>query len=314
LLFTLVGPAGAGKNSLMRTALSRVGSLSQLPTATTRPIRPGEAEGREHYYLTVERFKSLIEDGALLEHQIIHGNLYGMLRSTVEQALQSGSFVIADIDILGAMRARELFPANAISIFIQPPSIASLVERMRARGDADAEIAKRLVRVPMELSLAARCDYQIINEDMDRAGERLIALIEAIIANAPPAPGETLLLASRFRYHVAVTVMHEDAQLTSQVGDSLIVPLESDERLPHLAAQRAISARLGVAPESVRVIGGKPDGEFIPPISFTVTQTNGEETIVFAYDARLSARTPPPDGWHWQENVSAAEAEMTTAS
>lgn len=141
LLFTLVGPAGAGKSRLLKYVLERT-PLRQLPTATTRSIRPGEQEGREHLYISRDSFRDMIDNDQLLEYQVIHGNLYGMPRKPVEAALDSGQSIIADIEVLGAARARETYPDNVVSIFIQPPSIGALIERMRERRESEAEIGK----------------------------------------------------------------------------------------------------------------------------------------------------------------------------
>jgi guanylate kinase len=306
-LFTLVGPAGAGKNHLMGDALARVTTLRQLPTATTRAIRPTEQEGREHYYLTRAAFEKLIGEGALLEYQPIHGNLYGMLRQTVEDALRDGRHVIADIDILGALRARDLFPDNVICIFIQPPSIAALIERMRKRetkktpDERDAEIAKRLVRVPMELARAADCDYHILNDDAKRAADLLMRVIDGVIAGQPLSqlPTDEMLTTCAFRYVVTALPVWNDEQLTRVEGEPLTIPLPLDELYPHHAALNAVSNALNLHLDDSDVIGGTPEGAFIPPLTFSAHEDECEEVITFAYHIRLPARIDPPSGWHW---------------
>jgi len=299
-LFTLVGPAGAGKNHLMRAALARVNGLSQLPTATTRPIRPTEQEGREHFYLTRAAFEQLIVDNALLEYQPIHGNLYGMLRTTVEDALRDGRCVIADIDIFGALRARDLFPNNAISIFIQPPSIATLIERMRTRGDRDAEIAKRLVRVPLELANAPLCDYHILNDYADRASTLLVSMIESVMARRPIAqPVDDAMMMCAFRYVVAAIPVFGEQKLVRITGDAPTMPLPVDELYPHRAALAALDSALGWHADESDVIGGEPDGTFIPPMAFTAHENAEAEQITFIYHVRLPARIDAPPGWMW---------------
>ncbi|PJF26495.1 MAG: hypothetical protein CUN53_07615 [Phototrophicales bacterium] len=308
-LITLVGPAGAGKNHLMHTALNRISRLEQLPTATTRPIRPGEQEGREHYYLTRSAFEALIEQNKLLEHQEIHGNLYGMLRDTVETALSKGRTAIADIDILGALYARQLYPNNTISIFIQPPSIAALIERMRARKDKDAEIAKRLVRVPMEMSHADRCDYRILNDDAGRASDLLVKMIESVIAGSPipQPPGETGALC-QFRYQVAVAPVLDGETLTRN-GERLLTEMPEGETLPHRAALEAARQAWQIDIDETQIIGAERDGSFIPPLSFTCEERDAGEFVTFTYGLRLNERITPV-GWTWTPlNTRAAVPE-----
>jgi guanylate kinase len=292
----------------MHAALDRIPRLEQLPTATTRPIRPGEQEGREHFYLTRSAFEALIAQGKLLEYQVIHGNLYGMLRDTVETALLQGRIVIADIDILGALHARELYPHNTLSIFIQPPSIAALIARMRARKDKDAEIAKRLVRVPMEMAHADRCDYRIINDDAQRASDLLKTIIESVVARQPiPQPPSETEALCQFRYQVAVAPVVNGETLT-QNGTRLLITMLDSETMPHRAALEAARQTWGIDAEEAQIIGGERDGSFIPPLSFTCEERDAEEIVTFTYGLRLSERITPA-GWEWTpiESLSAAQ-------
>jgi guanylate kinase len=162
LFFTLVGPAGAGKNRLIKHVLAQT-PLHQVATATTRPIRPGEQEGREHLYRSVEEFQQMIERGELLEHQVVHGQLYGMPRASIEASLEKGESIIADIEVKGAAEAQAAYPESAVSIFIETSTIGSLIERMRERGESESEIGKRLLRIPMELDEAPQSKYFILN-------------------------------------------------------------------------------------------------------------------------------------------------------
>lgn len=179
LLFVLIGPAGVGKNALMGYVLQRLTDLQQLPTATTRPMRPGETQGREHDFITREEFQRLIDQNSLIEHQVVHENLYGTPRQTVEQALANETDRIADIEIFGAKALRSAYPHHAIAVFIQPPSTDDLRGRMEKRGESQAEIEKRMQRVAMEMDYAPNCDYLITNDDVDRAGEILYSIIVA---------------------------------------------------------------------------------------------------------------------------------------
>ncbi len=115
LLFVIVGPAGVGKNALMNSVLDRVSDLRQLPTATTRGIRPDEQAGREHLFVSVGEFQRMIADNELLENQEVHGNFYGVPRLTVEQAIAQEHDLIADIDVLGATALHNNFPDHTVT-------------------------------------------------------------------------------------------------------------------------------------------------------------------------------------------------------
>lgn len=179
LIFVLIGPAGVGKNAMMKNVLGRIDTLRQVPTATTRGIRPTEQEGREHHFVTRADFEQMISDKALIEHQVIHGELYGIPRSTVENAIDAGEDIIADIDVLGAIDLRQLYPDNSILIFVQPPSIEELRQRMEIRGESPAEIEKRMLRVETEMPYAPQCDYLITNDDLTKASETLYGIVLA---------------------------------------------------------------------------------------------------------------------------------------
>jgi guanylate kinase len=179
LLFVIVGPAGVGKNALMNTVLHRFTDLHQLPTATTRAIRPGEQQGREHMFVSVGEFQRMIAADELVEHQVVHENYYGVPRKTVEQAIAVEDDLIADIDVLGATALRSNYSDHTVLIFLQPPSIDELRHRMEKRGESPAEIEKRMRRVEMELAYAPECDYLITNDEMDKAGETLYGIVLA---------------------------------------------------------------------------------------------------------------------------------------
>jgi guanylate kinase len=179
LLFTLVGPGGAGKNALINGVLHRVDNLRQLPTATTRPIRPHEQPGREHQFVTLEEFQRLIRSGELIEWTEVHPNrYYGTPRATVERAIANGEDLIADIDVKGATKIDAEYPENTVAIFIAPPSMEELEMRMRARGESEEEIAKRLQRANMEMTYRDQYDHVIINSRLEQAIRELESIIE----------------------------------------------------------------------------------------------------------------------------------------
>lgn len=186
LLFILVGPTGAGKNTLMNHVIDDLPDLAQLPTATTRPIRPNEKEGREHHFVTRQAFEQMIANDQLLEWQNVHGKLYGVPRQTVEAAIDARLDRIADVDILGAMSVQAAYPDNTVLVFIQPGDSTSLDdttetirERLGIRGESEAEIENRVARVQMELNHAHHCDYLIFNNDLGTAVKELHSVIAA---------------------------------------------------------------------------------------------------------------------------------------
>ena len=183
LLFILVGPTGAGKNTIMNGVLKQMDTIRQLPTATTRDIRDNEKEGREHHFVTRETFEQMIVDEELLEWQEVHGRLYGVPRGTVEQLINDEQDRIADIDILGALMVRSLYPDNVVLVFVQPASTENMEavvrERLSQRGDTPDEIERRLPRIEMEMQLAPLCDYLIINDDLDTSIQNATAIIRA---------------------------------------------------------------------------------------------------------------------------------------
>lgn len=301
LLFVLVAPAGAGKNRLMQSLMERIDHVKQLPTATTRPIRPGEQEGREHFYLTKEAFLKLEAEDRLLEWQIVHGNLYGIIRTPLEEALDEGRYIMADIEVLGAERAKAAYPDNVVSIFVQPPSLCTLIERMRARGDKDKEIAKRLTRVPMELAYSPRCDYLILNDDIDRASERLYNIVSAEINRQPLEGAKRDDVPPRtFSYHVEIVPTCGNEVLYRDAAPHFLSVATTNELLPHKPGLAALETLLGTSVSLENLItGGEPDGEFVPPVAFNCTAHNGEEIITFRYHYQLP-RIQPPQGWSWQ--------------
>lgn len=186
LLFILIGPSGAGKNTLMRNVLQwkTCGSLRQLPTATTRPKRSTETDGVEHLFLSQAQFDELVRTHALVEYQQVHGCwYYGTPRTALEEALAQGEYLIADIDVHGATRIQAAFPENTVLIFIAPPDCAVLEQRIRKRNtDSESEIQARLRSVETEMSYQATAHYVIINHDAEAASQQLANLIRALQA------------------------------------------------------------------------------------------------------------------------------------
>ena len=298
IFFIVVAPAGAGKNRLIEAVVERVDGLRQLPTATTRPMRPGEQQNREHVFVSEEEFDQLIENGELLEHQLVHGvHYYGMLREKIDSALDEGASVIADIELIGARIARSTYPDSTVTIFIQPPSIRSLVERMRKRKERETEIARRLMRVPMELEFAAEADYVVVNDDLAHATESLSAIITAERSRPSRQRSEAQL---HYAFRAQVVPRCGDEALHRETGTPLPETIINEGEAPHIAAMRALNKAFGSAlPAGEWVYGGEEEDGFLPPIALQTPANGDTDHITFVYHYCLAERLDPPRGWTW---------------
>jgi len=170
LLLLISSPSGAGKTSLSRRLVSDHDDLVLSISATTRAPRPGEAEGREYYFVSPEQFDEMVAGGRLLEWAHVHNHRYGTPRAPVEAALAEGRDVLFDIDWQGAAEIRKVLPDDSVSVFVLPPSWADLARRLHARAqDAEAVIQQRLERGREEITHWGDYDYIIVNKNFDRA-------------------------------------------------------------------------------------------------------------------------------------------------
>ena len=180
LIFILVGPSGVGKNTLLFNILQQVPNLRQMPTGTTRPRRPNETE-KQHFFFTDEEFDRFVREGAFLEWQVVHGKRYGLLKSVVEQGIDSGEDYIADVEVLGAFDLKKAYPDNVILIFIRPPAMDVLEQRIRQRDPriSDEELGMRVGRARFEMSFMDRCDHIVVNNDLATTTEQLKGIVLA---------------------------------------------------------------------------------------------------------------------------------------
>ncbi|MEM9010740.1 MAG: guanylate kinase [Pseudomonadota bacterium] len=181
LLIILSSPSGAGKSTLARRLLARDVAMEFSVSATTRPPRPGEVDGQHYHFLDQASFDRMVTDGEMLEHAVVFGRSYGSPRAPVEAAVGAGRDVIFDVDWQGGQQIRNSsLGADAVSIFLLPPSIAALEERLRARAqDAEAEIARRMEKSLGEIVHWDAYDYVLINEDLDRTEDAIRAIVAA---------------------------------------------------------------------------------------------------------------------------------------
>ena len=179
ILFVVSAPAGCGKDTILEQALSRNINLHYSVSATTRAMRPGEVDGVSYHFKSREQFEEMIAHNELLEHTEYCGNYYGTPRRAVEDMLESGRNAVLKIEIEGAANVKKLFP-EAILIFILPPSMQELENRLRGRGTEDEPtIQKRLQQARTELSYAKNYDYAITNGELEKAVDDLVAVVTA---------------------------------------------------------------------------------------------------------------------------------------
>src|SRR5213083_2032892 len=168
LMFVLSSPSGAGKTTLSRMLIAETPALQMSVSATTRPKRPGEVNGKDYFFVDHTRFEAMVANGELLEWATVFDNRYGTPRAPVEAALSSGQDVLFDIDWQGTQQLREKARADVVSVFILPPSAADLEKRLHSRAqDSDDVIRGRMSRASHEMSHWAEYDYIVINHDID---------------------------------------------------------------------------------------------------------------------------------------------------
>jgi guanylate kinase len=178
-LFLVVAPSGAGKSTLVNGLLARDSRIELSVSFTTRPPRPGEDDGREYHFVSVEEFLRRRAGGEFLESAEVHGNYYATSRVWIEDRLRSGTDVLLEIDWQGARQVKARF-SHAVGVFILPPSIDALEARLHKRGqDSAAVITRRLLSAGSEIAHAPEFDYVIINEDFEMALAQLGAVVTA---------------------------------------------------------------------------------------------------------------------------------------
>ena len=178
LLIVISGFSGAGKGTLMKKLMEDYDQYALSISMTTRVPREGEVDGREYFFSTREQFEDKIKQGGFIEHAEYCGNYYGTPKDYVEEQLETGKDVILEIEIQGAMKVKEQFP-DAVLLFVMPPSVAVLLQRLMGRGTETKEIIlERLMRAEEEAVGIEDYDYVIINDDLDTCVKELHALLD----------------------------------------------------------------------------------------------------------------------------------------
>ena len=184
-LVILSAPSGSGKSTIIRHLLQEGLPLEFSVSATSRPARGTEQNGVEYYFLSPEEFREKINRDLFLEYEEVYPDcFYGTLKSEVENKLQQGKNILFDVDVAGGLNLKEQYGDKALLLFIQPPSIEELQQRLEKRGtDAPEVIQDRISKATFELSLASQYDKVIVNDDLDKAKNETILTINKFITN-----------------------------------------------------------------------------------------------------------------------------------
>ena len=173
-------PSGAGKTSIVRHLLEQVPDLKFSISATTRPKRDYEIDGKDYYFLTPEQFKERLANDEFLEWQEVYADqFYGSLKSEVERIWSNGQAVIFDVDVLGGLNIKNFYGDEALSVFIEPPTLEELANRLKKRGtETEESLQKRLDKAEYEISFAPQFDKIVLNDDLATAQQEMIDLVQ----------------------------------------------------------------------------------------------------------------------------------------
>lgn len=178
-LIVISAPSGAGKSTLCRTLQKQFPEIEFSISSTTRPKRKYETDGYDYDFITEKEFIEKVQTNKFIEFETVHGYYYGTPKVNIDNAIKQNQYLLLEVDVKGALKIKEAYPDNAITIFITLPSKIDILDRLRKRGsETEERIAKRMERVEMELKYKSQFDYTIVNDDFDRALTELINIIE----------------------------------------------------------------------------------------------------------------------------------------
>lgn len=178
-LIVVSGASGVGKSTVMKEVMKRCENLHFSVSATTRPIRPGEVDGTNYFFVDTDAFRKMIDNDELLEYAEYVGNFYGTPEKPLNEALAKGNDILLDIEVQGGANVKKR-REDAILIFMVAPSLEELRRRLLGRGDTDAELCeKRLEWARWEYTQAVDYDYIVVNDDVDKAADEIISIIKA---------------------------------------------------------------------------------------------------------------------------------------
>lgn len=182
-LIIISAPSGAGKSTLVSYLLSKDLGLEFSISATSRKPRGKEQNGKEYYFFTKEQFEDKIKDDAFVEYEeVYNGSYYGTLRSEIKRIAESGNTVIFDVDVVGGLNLKKQFGKEALAIFIAPPSIEALENRLKSRQtDSEEMIKKRVGKAAYEMSFAPQFDIVIVNDNLEKAEQEIIDLVKGFL-------------------------------------------------------------------------------------------------------------------------------------
>ena len=186
-LIIISAPSGSGKTTIVRNLLNKNLGLEFSVSATTRPLRGPEEDGKDYYFLSVDEFMEKIEKEEFIEwEEVYKGYLYGTLKSEIERIWAKGKHVLFEVDVRGGLRLKKIFGTRSIALFIMPPSIEELRNRLRIRGtDKPAEVEMRLEKAELELEFASSFDHIIVNRQLDVAIEEVTLTVSSFINSKP---------------------------------------------------------------------------------------------------------------------------------
>ena len=180
LMFILSSPSGAGKTTIARRLLESVPGIGMSVSVTTRPMRPGEEDGRDYHFTDRATFDKMVEDGEFLEWAEVFGNCYGTPKAQIKAGLKAGQDFLFDIDWQGTQQLYQRMEVDVVRVFLLPPSIAELEHRLRSRGtDSEDVIQGRMSRAKSEISHWDGYDYVVVNDDIDTCYDKVLGILEA---------------------------------------------------------------------------------------------------------------------------------------